>query len=92
MKIAILGAGVLGSLIARELIAENRDVIIIEKNPNTAKSVADDLDCIVQEGDGEHIDTLVSAGVADADWFIACTAVMKRISSPVAWSRRPLKM
>jgi trk system potassium uptake protein TrkA len=73
MKIAILGAGVLGSLIARELIAENRDVIIIEKNPNTAKSVADDLDCIVQEGDGEHIDTLVSAGVADADWFIACT-------------------
>lgn len=73
MKIAILGAGLLGSLIARELIAENRDVIIIEKNPNTAKSVANDLDCIVHEGDGEHIDTLVSAGVEGADWFIACT-------------------
>lgn len=73
MKIAILGAGLLGSLIARELIAENRDVVIIEKNPNIAKSIANDLDCIVQDGDGERIDTLVAAGVGDADWFIACT-------------------
>ncbi len=73
MKIAILGAGLLGSLIARELIAENRDVIIIEKNPSTAKSIADNLDCIVHEGDGENIDTLIAAGVAEAEWFIACT-------------------
>ncbi len=73
MKIAILGAGLLGSLIARELIAENRDVVIIEKNPYIAKTISNDLDCIVEEGDGEHIDTLISAGVADADWFIACT-------------------
>ena len=73
MKIAILGAGLLGSLIARELIAENRDVLIIEKNPNTVKSIANDLDCIVQEGDGERIDTLVAAGIADVDWYIACT-------------------
>lgn len=73
MKVAILGAGLLGSLIARELITENRDVIIIEKNPNVAKTVANELDCIVEEGDGERLDTLTSAGVADADWFIACT-------------------
>ncbi len=73
MKIAILGAGLLGSLIARELIAENRDVVIIEKNPYIAKTISNDLDCIVEEGDGEHIDTLISAGVGDADWFIACT-------------------
>ena len=73
MRIAILGAGLLGSLIARELIAENRDVVIIEKNPHIAKTISNDLDCIVEEGDGEHIDTLISAGVADADWFIACT-------------------
>jgi trk system potassium uptake protein TrkA len=73
MKIAILGAGLLGSLIARELLAENRDVVIIEKNPNVAKSLVNDLDCIVQDGDGERIDTLVSAGVGEADWFIACT-------------------
>lgn len=73
MKIAILGAGLLGSLIARELIAENRDVTLIEKNPNTAKTISNELDCIVEEGDGEHIDTLVAAGVDSADWFIACT-------------------
>jgi len=73
MKIAILGAGLLGSLIAHELITENRDVVIIEKNPNVAKAISNDLDCIVEEGDGERLDTLMSAGVADADWFIACT-------------------
>ena len=73
MKIAILGAGLLGSLIASELIAENKDVVIIEKNLNAAKSIADKLDCIVQEGDGENIETLKAAGVEDADWFIACT-------------------
>jgi trk system potassium uptake protein TrkA len=73
MKIVILGAGLLGSLIAHELITENRDVVIIEKNPNVAKAISNDLDCIVEEGDGERLDTLMSAGVADADWFIACT-------------------
>ena len=73
MKIVILGAGLLGSLIASELIAENKDVVIIEKNSNTARSIANELDCIVEEGDGENIETLKAAGVADADWFIACT-------------------
>lgn len=73
MKVAILGAGLLGSLIARELITENRDVVIIERNPNVARTIANDLDCIVEEGDGERLDTLASAGVAEADWFIACT-------------------
>ncbi|MCX8013318.1 MAG: Trk system potassium transporter TrkA [Rectinema sp.] len=73
MKVAILGAGLLGSLIARELITEDRDVVIIEKNPNIARTIANDLDCIVEEGDGERLDTLTAAGVADADWFIACT-------------------
>jgi len=73
MIISILGAGLLGSLIARELVSENRDVVLIEKNPNIARSIANELDCIVEEGDGENIDTLTAAGVADAEWFIACT-------------------
>lgn len=73
MKVAILGAGLLGSLIARELIIENRDVVLIERDPNVAKSIAYGLDCIVEEGDGENLDTLTAAGIADVDWFIACT-------------------
>lgn len=73
MKIIIVGAGALGYQIARELVSEQRDVVIIERNPDTAKSVGNELDCMVVEGDGENPETLRDAGVADADWFIALT-------------------
>ncbi|MFZ3111221.1 MAG: NAD-binding protein [Rectinemataceae bacterium] len=73
MKVIILGAGTLGIQLARELVAEKRDVVIIERNPNIAKGIANELDCMVQEGDGESLEILSSAGMTDADWFIALT-------------------
>ncbi len=73
MKIIIIGAGTLGLQIARELVAENRDVVVVERNPDIARGLANELDCMVSEGDGEDIDALKEAGVADADWFIALT-------------------
>lgn len=71
MKIVIMGAGTLGVQIARELVAEKRDVVIIERNPDVAKAVANELDCLVCEDDGENLDALNNAGLSDADWFIA---------------------
>ncbi|MHB0897051.1 MAG: NAD-binding protein [Spirochaetales bacterium] len=73
MKVIIVGAGTLGIQIARELVAENRDIVIVERNPDIAKGIANELDCMVQEGDGENLDVLTEAGTADADWFIALT-------------------
>ncbi|MFA6008080.1 MAG: FAD-dependent oxidoreductase [Candidatus Shapirobacteria bacterium] len=73
MKVIILGAGILGIQIARELVAENRDVVLIERNPDIAKGIANELDCMVQGGDGENLEILSDAGTADADWFIALT-------------------
>jgi trk system potassium uptake protein TrkA len=73
MKVIIVGAGTLGIQIARELVAENRDIVIVERNPDIAKGIANELDCMVQEGDGENLDVLTEAGAADADWFIALT-------------------
>jgi trk system potassium uptake protein TrkA len=73
MKIVIVGAGTLGLQIARELVAEGRDVVIIEKKPDIAMGIANELDCMVQEGDGENLDLLASVGAAEADWFIALT-------------------
>jgi len=73
MKIIILGAGTLGVQIARELVAENRDVVVIERNPDIAKGMANELDCLVLEGDGENMDVLAEAAVSEADWFIALT-------------------
>ena len=71
MKIVIMGAGTLGVQIARELVAEKRDVVIIERNPDISKAVANELDCLVCEEDGENIEALDQAGLSDADWFIA---------------------
>ncbi|HEY9054862.1 MAG TPA: NAD-binding protein [Rectinemataceae bacterium] len=71
MKVVIMGAGNLGVQIARELVAEKRDVVVIEKNPELAKGIANELDCLVCEGDGENPDVLEDSGVVDADWFIA---------------------
>lgn len=73
MKIIIVGAGTLGVQIARELVAENRDVVVVERNPDIARGIANELDCLVQEGDGENPEVLEAAGAADADWFIALT-------------------
>ncbi len=73
MKVVIVGAGTLGIQIARELVAENRDVVLVERNPDIAKGIANELDCLVQEGDGENLETLAEAGAADADWLIALT-------------------
>jgi len=73
MKIVIIGAGNLGIQIARELIAENRDVIMIERNPDIVRGIANELDCLVMEGNGENLDILEEAGISNADWFIALT-------------------
>ncbi len=73
MKVVIVGAGTLGLQIAKELVAENRDVVIIEQNPDIAKGIANELDCLVKEGNGENLENLGEAGLDDADWFIALT-------------------
>ncbi len=73
MRIVILGAGLLGIQTARELSEENKDVVIIERDPDVARTVANELDCSVLEGDGEDAEFLEDSGLADADWFIALT-------------------
>ncbi|MBI9105013.1 MAG: Trk system potassium transporter TrkA [Spirochaetales bacterium] len=73
MKIVILGAGIRGFQIAKHLISEHNDVVLIEPNPEQASFASSKLDCIVINGSGNSVDTLKEAGVADADFFIAMT-------------------
>lgn len=73
MRIVILGAGVVGMQIAEQLIAEGKDVVIIEKDPERAKYVTGRLDCIVLNEEGTRISTLRHAGIDDASIFISAT-------------------
>jgi trk system potassium uptake protein TrkA len=73
MKIVIVGAGVVGTHVARQLTEENKSVVLIEKNPEVARVTTNDLDCLVVNDDGSHLDVLQNAGMSDCDYFIALT-------------------
>jgi trk system potassium uptake protein TrkA len=73
MKVVIAGAGDVGFQIAKQLIDERKDVVIIERDQKTAKHAANYLDCFVIQGEGNNIDVLRNAGVDGADFFISVT-------------------
>ena len=73
MKVVIAGAGDVGFQIAKQLIDERKDVVVIERDQKTAKHAANYLDCFVIQGEGNNIDVLRNAGVDRADFFISVT-------------------
>lgn len=73
MRVVIIGAGMIGIHIARELIDEKRDVILVEKDAEVARIAGNELDCLVINEDGSRPETLRKAGAAKAAWFLALT-------------------
>ena len=71
MNIVILGAGVVGTQIADQLVSEGHDVVIIERNPERAKYVSSHVDCMVINEEGNNINTLKRAGIEKADFFLS---------------------
>jgi len=98
MNIVILGAGVVGSQIASQLVSEGHDVVVIEKNQERAKYVSNHVDCMVINEEGNNYDTLKRAGIEHADFFlsvvdsdevnmIACGIVESEYKVPVKIAR-----
>jgi trk system potassium uptake protein TrkA len=73
MKIIVSGAGQVGFHIARQLSAEQNDVVVIDQSPELVRRVGDALDVQAFVGFGSHPDVLERAGAADADMIIAVT-------------------
>jgi trk system potassium uptake protein TrkA len=73
MKIVIVGAGFVGFQVARQLIKERKDVVLIEKDPTVARYVANRLDCLVITGSGNNLADLHKAGIDKCDYFISLT-------------------
>jgi trk system potassium uptake protein TrkA len=71
MKIVILGAGRRGMLLARHLIQEKKDVVIIESDPKRASEAQSKLDCMVVVGSGTDRERLKEAAVESSDTFVA---------------------
>ena len=71
MKIVVFGASEIGYLIATELF-ENHDITIIDKEENKTDAL-NKLDISFVDGNGSNINSLKSAGIDNADIFIACS-------------------
>lgn len=73
VKVVIVGAGSVGVQLARQLISENRDVVLIEKDSDRSARAAQLLDCLIVSGSGTSPDVLRRAGCETADVFVAAT-------------------
>jgi trk system potassium uptake protein len=73
MYVVIAGAGKVGWNLARELIAKDREVTVIEQNHQRFRFVEEELEHAVQYGDASELWVLERAGIQRADLVIAVT-------------------
>jgi len=73
MRVVVAGSGEVGFHIAEQLVGGGQDVVLIEKERERAKFVAEHLDCLVVQGEAGSLQVLEEAGMGNADIFIAVT-------------------
>ena len=73
MKVVIIGAGEVGFHIANRLVTENKDVVVIDKNPDALRRVSDNIDVQIVSGSGSSPVILEEAGVKKAEILLAVT-------------------
>src|SRR5579859_5197214 len=73
MKVAIAGAGNVGTSIAADLHEAGHEVLIIEQDPALVARLRPSIGVTWFEGDACEVSTLQRAGLADADVVVAAT-------------------
>jgi len=73
MKVAIAGAGNVGTSIARDLCANGHDVLLIEKDPDLVERLRPQLSAKIVAADACEVSSLVMAGMGDVDVAVAAT-------------------
>ena len=73
MKIVIVGAGEVGYNIAGRLSLENKEVVVIDKNPNSLHRISEALDVQTVIGSGSNPKILKKAGIREAEILLAVT-------------------
>ena len=74
MKIFVIGAGFTGMQLARALLLERNNVVLIDNDAERVRYASDQLDCTVLEADGNNLESLEAAGIASADALVTLTA------------------
>ena len=74
MYIIIIGGGQVGFHLARALLAEGHEALVIEKSASVSQNIANDLgSSAVLHGDGCEVSVLTEAGTGRADMLVAVT-------------------
>jgi len=73
MKIIIVGAGEVGFHIASRLSIENKDVVVIDQNPQALRRISDSLDVQTILGSGSSPIILEEAGLKASEIMLAVT-------------------
>ena len=73
MKVVVIGAGEVGTNVARSLVAERHDVTVIERDPEKAAALESELDALVVAANGASPKVLYELGAGKADLIAAVT-------------------
>lgn len=73
MYVVIVGGGRVGKDLAKLLLPEGHDVVLMEKNGELAEQLSKEFDALIIEGDGTELDYLKDAGLNRADALVAVT-------------------
>src|SRR5437763_787661 len=73
MYIIVVGGGKVGFYLARELVSEGHEILVIEQDRTKCDRIADELGDITLCGDGCEAAVLENAGTGRADMLIAVT-------------------
>ena len=73
MYIIIVGGGKVGYHLAKALLDQGHEVLVMEKRAEECEFICNQLGSVCMQGDGCEVTTLVEAGTARADMLIAAT-------------------
>ncbi len=73
MRVLIVGAGEVGFHIAQRLSEENKDVFLIDKDPEKVRRITENLDVQAILGSGTSPQMLRNLGIKEADMLLAAT-------------------
>lgn len=73
MKVIIIGAGEVGFHIAKHLATENKDVVVVDTNPEAIRRISDNIDVQTIIGSGSSPVILNEAGIKEAEIILAVT-------------------
>ena len=73
MYVIIVGGGEIGYYLAKALLDEGHEILVVEKNADKSQVICDELGSVCVRGDGCEAATLAEVGTDRADMLIAVT-------------------